>query len=83
MENEEYTLTEDELGMLNMIQQEMNQVIQEYNNRANLLLSSIIKYRKLPTGMWTRQGNKVIKKGPHQLQPPPLQPPPPPTPTVN
>ena len=44
----EYHLTEDELGMLQTFQEEVD----EAQRQANALLTRIIKYRKLPNGMW-------------------------------
>lgn len=59
MDAKEYQLTEDELGMLEEIQAETNKVITDLTGRANSLLISIIKYRKLPEGRWNREGNML------------------------
>lgn len=64
----EYHLTEDELGMLQTFQEEVD----EAQRQANALLTRIIKYRKLPNGMWARVGDKLIRHVPNQTEPSPL-----------
>jgi hypothetical protein len=54
----EYVLTADEKGMLETIKLQAD----ELQLQLNLILRTILRYRKLPDGQWSLEGDKLVRK---------------------
>lgn len=58
IDQSEYQLTPDELGMIRALEAEMAQL----QTQANAVVTAIVRLRKLQ-GLWGLQGDKLIKQG--------------------